>query len=323
MPKILAIKPSSLGDIVHGLIVAQAIRDQVPSVHISWIAREIFAPLVTQSTAVDHVYVFRRHGGVFAFLRLMREVRRQRFDWVIDLQGLLRTGLMTALSRAPRKLGRRDYRELAGVFYRAMPDLPPRGPRSHAVDILLRFLPLMGLQERLPGPLTFRPAPPSGAPLDAFHRLSRPLVLFPGTRRAGKQWNGFAELTNFILLSDSRSPVVWAGDQPVAGHDSWPPHRFLNLTGRTPLAALPGIIGHASIVVGNDSGPTHLAAAMGRPAVAIFGPTDPDRFGPYPPRGRSNHVIRAPLRDLRRLSAREVFDALRKLPEWRALAARG
>jgi ADP-heptose:LPS heptosyltransferase len=118
MPEMLIIKPSALRDIVHGLQVATSIKAQRPEWRISWIVRDIFSPLVRSCAAVDQIYVFRREGGLRGFWHLMREVRQKKFDLVLDLQGLLRTGLMTQWSRGRRKVGRADAREGAGFFYR-------------------------------------------------------------------------------------------------------------------------------------------------------------------------------------------------------------
>ena len=117
MPEMLIIKPSALRDIVHGLQVAASIKAQKPEWRISWIVRDIFAPLVRSSTAVDQVFVFQRHEGARGFLRTMREVRKREFDLVCDFQGLLRTGLMTKWARGRRKVGRPDAREGSGFFY--------------------------------------------------------------------------------------------------------------------------------------------------------------------------------------------------------------
>src|ERR1700749_4712527 len=108
MPEMLIIKPSALRDIVHGLQVAASIKAQRPEWRISWIVRDIFSPLVRACTAVDRVYVFRRHEGVRGFSRMMREVRKSEFDVVLDFQGLLRTAIMAKWARGKRKVGRAD-----------------------------------------------------------------------------------------------------------------------------------------------------------------------------------------------------------------------
>ena len=111
---LLVVLPSSLGDIVHGLQVATSLKSQVEGLRISWIVRDIFAPIVRSCSAVDHVYVFQRKGGAKGFLRLIKEVRKTKFDCVFDFQGLLRTGLMTSRVHAKKKIGRSDARELSG-----------------------------------------------------------------------------------------------------------------------------------------------------------------------------------------------------------------
>src|SRR5512133_302610 len=90
MTQLLIIKPSSLGDIVHALQVATSLKAQCDDLRISWVVREIFASIVRACEAVDQVHVFERNGGVKAFLRLTNELRQTRFDYVFDMQGLLR-----------------------------------------------------------------------------------------------------------------------------------------------------------------------------------------------------------------------------------------
>ena len=90
--------------LAHGLQVAASIKAQKPEWRISWIVRDIFAPLVRSSSAVDRVFVFQRHEGARGFLRMMREVRKHEFDLVCDFQGLLRTGLMTFRAHGRRKV---------------------------------------------------------------------------------------------------------------------------------------------------------------------------------------------------------------------------
>src|ERR1700722_10605475 len=149
MTELLIIKPSSLGDIVHGLQVAASLKAQLPGLRISWVVREIFAPLVRACGAVDHTYIFERNGGPKGFLKLMREVRRTKFDYVFDMQGLLRTGLMTSRTVAKHKIGRSDAREGSGLFYDEKVPLPPDGSRSHALDTLLQFCLPLGAKPEL------------------------------------------------------------------------------------------------------------------------------------------------------------------------------
>lgn len=306
MPEMLIIKPSALRDIVHGLQVAASIKAQRPEWRISWIVRDIFSPLVRASTAVDQVHVFRRHEGARGFLRLMREVRRKEFDVVLDLQGLLRTGLMTKWARGRRKLGRADAREGAGVFYDAKIPLPPDGLTSHVLDILLQFCTVVGAEPRLAGPLRFREMERLNLGFMEPRKGQRPVLIFPDSGQASKRWNGYAQFTAQLIREGGRK-VVWAGNNYLPVKESFPDGTFLNLTGNTSLTSLPALLTKADWIISNDSGPMHLAAAMGLKTIGLFGPTDPRQFGPYPLKSPTNYAIQAPVGDLHLLSAKEVF----------------
>lgn len=307
MQQVLIIKPSSLADIVHGLQVATSMKAQVDDLRISWIVRDIYAPIVRACAAVDHVYVFERKGGAKGFLKLVREVRKTKFDYAFDFQGLLRTGLMTSRVQAKTKVGRKDSRELSGMFYDQKVPLPPEGRRSHPIEILLQFLPVLGAKAELRGTLKFRAVDALNLKFAEGRGGSRPIVMFPDARRADKSWNGFKQLTELILRGDRTRKVIWAGTTVVNDRGSFLPAQFLNLTGNTSLMSLPALIKRADWVISNDSGPMHLAAALGVRTLAVFGPTDPRMCGPYPPEAPTNVVVQAPVGDLKLLRAREVF----------------
>jgi ADP-heptose:LPS heptosyltransferase len=313
MTELLVIKPSSLGDIVQGLQVATSLRAQRDGLRISWVVREMFAPIVRACEAVDRVYVFERSAGAKGFLKLMREVRATKFDYVFDMQGLLRTGLMTSRARAKHKVGRSDAREWSGVFYDERVPLPPAGRRSHALDILLQFCPVLGAKPELRGTLRFRDADSLNLKFAEGRGGSRPYVLFPDSRRPDKKWGGFKQLTEMILREDRSRKVVWAGNNFLPDRGAFPAAQFLNLTGNTSLVSLPALVKRAEWVVSNDSGPMHLAAALGVRVFAIFGPSDPLLYGPYPIGGPLNHVIQAPVGNLKLLSARDVYTRFLKI----------
>ncbi len=312
MPEMLIIKPSALRDIVHGLQVAASIKAQRPEWRISWIVRDIFAPLVRSCSAVDQVYVFRRNGGVKGFLSLMREVRRQEFDLVLDLQGLFRTGLMAKWSRAKRKAGRSDAREGAGMFYSEKVPLPAGGGRSHVLEILLQFCLTVGAEPRLSGPLQFRELERLNLSFMEPRKGVRPVLIFPDSGQSTKKWSGYAQLTAQLIREAGRK-VVWAGNNYLPCRESFPDGSFLNLTGNTSLTSLPALLAKADWVISNDSGPMHLSAAMGLKTIGLFGPTDPQQYGPYPLKSPTNYVIQAPVGDLRLLSVKEVFNLFNRI----------
>jgi len=306
MPEMLIIKPSALRDIVHGLQVAASIKAQRPEWRISWIVRDIFSPLVRSCAAVDQVYVFRRHEGARGFLRTMREVRKKEFDLVLDFQGLLRTGLMTKWARGKRKLGRTDAREGAGMFYDARIPLPPAGSASHVLEILLQFCTAVGAEPRLAGPLRFRELERLNLSFMEPRKGQRPVLIFPDSGQTNKKWSGYVQLTAQLIREGGRK-VVWAGNNYLPCKESFPDGTFLNLTGNTSLTSLPALLAKSDWVISNDSGPMHLAAAMGLKTIGLFGPTDPRQYGPYPLKAPTNYSIQAPVGDLKLLSAKEVF----------------
>jgi ADP-heptose:LPS heptosyltransferase len=306
MPEMLIIKPSALRDIVHGLQVATSIKAQRPEWRISWIVRDIFSPLVRSCAAVDQVYVFRRDEGARGFLRLMREVRLKNFDVVLDLQGLLRTGLMTKWSRGKRKIGRTDAREGAGMFYDEKVPLPAGGSQAHVLDILLQFCATVGAEPRLVGPLRFRELERLNLSFMDPRKGVRPILIFPDSGQSTKKWNGYAQLTAQLIREGGRK-VVWAGNNYLPCKESFPDGSFVNLTGNTSLTSLPALLHKADWVISNDSGPMHLAAAMELKTIGLFGPTDPRQYGPYPLKSVKNYSIQAPVGDMKLLSAKEVF----------------
>lgn len=307
MTELLLIKPSSLGDIVHGLQLATSLKAQCADLRISWVVREIFAPIVRACEAIDRAYVFERNAGAKGFLKLTKELRKTKFDYVFDLQGLLRTGLMTSRIHGKKKVGRSDAREMSGFFYDEKVPLPPDGKRSHALEILLQFCPVIGARPELRGALKFREVDSLNLRFADARGGVKPIVMFPDSRRAEKCWGGFKQLTELLLREEKNRKVIWAGSNYVHDRAAYPPAQFFNLTGNTSLVSLPALIKRADWVIANDSGPMHLAAALGVRVLGIFGPTDPRLFGPYPLNAPGNVVVQAPVGDLKLLSAKEVY----------------
>lgn len=311
--RLLVVKTSSLGDIIQGLRVVASLKEQIRGLHVTWIARDAFAPIVRSCTAVDETLVFKRRPLLSGLRQVFRELSDRRFDVVMDMQGRYYTGFITARARAPRKIGRGDRSEGAGLFYTERVGLPPGGKRSHAVAILLEFCRSVGAEARLPERVDFQSnSIRMPSEWDVFPK-DRLIVMFPDSRREEKCWSGFSAITDALLHASGNFSVAWAGDRSLvySGHQA-DSGRFLNLTGRTALGALSGIIGSAAWVIANDSGPLHLAAAQGRKVFGIYGPTDAALFGPYPPNNGTNFSIAAPDRNLRLLSPKEVLIALRQ-----------
>ncbi len=312
MPEMLIIMTSPLRDIALGLQVAASIKAQKPEWRISWIVRDIFAPLVRSASAVDQVFVFQRNEGARGFFRTMREVRKRDYDLVCDFQGLLRTGLMTKWARGRRKVGRADAREGAGFFYQQKVALPSEGRQAHLLDLMLQFCSAAGAEPRLTGPLRFRDLERLNLAFMEPRKGHRPILIFPDSGQHSKKWSGFGQLTAMCIREAGRK-VVWAGSHYLPCRESFPEGAFVNLTGNTSLTSLPALLAKADWVISNDSGPMHLSAAMGLKTIGLFGPTDPRRFGPYPLKSPTNYAIQAPVGELALLSAKEVYHLFNRI----------
>jgi heptosyltransferase-1 len=314
MKSLLVIKPSSLGDIVHALQVVQTLAREQPECRISWVVRERFAGLVQAAPFVQEAIIFRRRDGWLAFLRLLRQLRQRHFDAVWDMQGLLRSGLMTAAARAPEKWGRPDAREGAGVFYNRRVDRPAGEEPYHALEILQPFLRTAGVAPRLDFPLVLKPGQIypwqgffAGDPRSTF-------LIFTDSRGAGRAWPRFDELTALIFQSIPDCRIAWCAGKPGQPTGAVPAGRFLNLTGCS-MDQMLTLVRQPAILIGNDSGPMHLSAASGNPVLAIFGPTLPRRSGPFPLEAAKHCAVVAPDGRLDRLEPAAVLAALQ---EWRA-----
>ena len=312
--RLLVIKPSSLGDIVHGLQVLQTVTRQLPECRVTWVARDRFAGLVRAAPFVHEVIEFERKRGFRGLLDVMKTLRGRSFDEVWDMQGLLRSGLMAAAANAPVKCGRRDSRECAGLFCNRRVSLPDGNGPHHAIRILQEFPKRLGLDAEIVFPLALKPA--EEFPWSSFFDgdPARRFVIFTDSRGVEKEWKGFSALTRLILENLPDSRVAWCAGAPTQPDFAVPDGRFLNLSG-CPFEEMLALARQPSVFIGNDSGPMHLSAAVGNRVLAIFGPTSPDRFGPWPPCSPRTASVTAPGGVLADLTPETVLEALRDLLE--------
>ncbi|MGE5608874.1 MAG: lipopolysaccharide heptosyltransferase I [Bacillota bacterium] len=295
--RILIMKPSSLGDIVHALPVFNLLRRRFPQAHITWLVAPYCAGLLKGLEGLDEIMLFdrRRLGAAWwnpkallELLQLHRELRRRQFDLVIDLQGLFRSGWMAWQSGAPIRIGFANARELAWIFYTHR--VPIETMEQHAVDRYLKIAAALGCDS---GPTEFR-FPTTEADRQAVGKLlprgERIAVLMPGANWITKRWPAerFAALVELLKERFGLRSVIAGGKDAaeVAGRIPG----AIDLTNKTTIPQLVALLERADLVVANDSGPMHIAAALGRPLVTLFGPTNPVRTGPY---ARPEAVVRA------------------------------
>jgi heptosyltransferase I len=291
--RIALIKPSALGDVIHSLPVLDALRHKFPDARISWVVNRAYQPLIDGHVALNETIPFDR-GAMKAgwktaagtSLALARELRKRRFDLVIDLQGLARSGLMTLATGARRRVGLSTAREGAHLAYTDVVAIPEPEQR-HAIDHYWCVAEALGvghIAKRFDVPVQ----PESQAWVQQqLKDLPRPWLAFGvGARWLTKRWppNSFAELarraydrfggTAFFVGAPDEAPLA----HQVIGQLRGPTRDFV---GTTSLQQLAGLLEAADVMIANDTGPLHLAAALGRPCVAPYTCTQVRRHGPY------------------------------------------
>lgn len=312
LKSLLIIKPSSLGDIVHGLQVVQSLARQLPDCRITWVVRDRFAPLVEAAPFVAEAIHYRRKEGWRGLWEVMKILRGRKFDAVWDMQGLLRSGLMTAAANAPVKWGRKDSREGARMFCKRTVNLPAGAGPHHALPVLRQFLRSAGLDDAIHFPLELNAGPKFQWQPFFEEGVRRTFVIFTDSRGAGKEWPEFEELTRLVWEKIPGSRVAWCAGKSVTPEFPIPEGRFLNLTG-CPMDEMIELVRQRATFIGNDSGPMHLSAALGNPVLAIFGPTSPARFGPWPPDSPRTESVVAPGGVLADLTPETVLKSLQTL----------
>ena len=328
--RILLIKPSAVGDVIHTLPVLARLRARYPQARIDWLLTPAIAELIQHHPALSTAVLFDRHTfsrfgrswkASAGLLRLLAAIRQARYDLVIDLHGQVRSALFTLVSGAPARIGfdrpRKGVerasldrlrkaslshgwtgtREGAWIAYTHRIPIPTL--EVHAVDRYLWVSELLGLDDAPPDfriPLPAKAVARVEELLCERRMLGKPLaVLVPGTVWQTKHWRaeGFADVA--CSLSNAGFAVVLAGSARERARCQLVAERCpgsCDLSGQTTLSELAALLAQAAICVTNDSGSMHLAVALGRPVVSIFGPTDPVWVGPY---RRPNAVLQAHL----------------------------
>jgi heptosyltransferase-1 len=286
--RILIIKPSAIGDVVHTLPVLNLLRKQWPDAHIAWLVTPACAGLLDGHPMLDEVIRFeRRKFATFwrspttamGLFRFAKELRDHQFDLVIDLQGLFRSGWLAWQTRAPIRVGFSNARELAPLFYTHR--IPVQTTEQHAIERYLSVAESLGCGR---GPVEFPFAVTDADRIFVSQtlKIDEPYaVLLPGANWETKRWpvEHFAAMVKPLQERFGLRTVAAGGPGDRELAENIP--GALNLAGSTTLAQLVALLERASVVIANDSGPMHIASALGRPLVTMYGPTSPIRTGPY------------------------------------------
>ncbi len=313
--KLLIIKPSSLGDIIHAFPAVAELHAALPDANITWVANDSLASIVQLYPGVTIIPFPRKEVGKFnlaAIRNFIRKLKTEQYDAVIDFQGLLRSGLMCHFARKNAKSvwGFKAAREGSRFFYDHPVTTPPE--LRHAADknrwLAKEFLKGIGATPAAVPPEAQLVLPESWtAEADLIakeygleEKADGPILAVGcSSRWESKSWptDFFASVLQAVTHKVPQLRIWLLGSpdeveraeavKTAAGLDN-----LVNLAGKTSLGALTGLLKRSNVLLTNDSGPMHLAAALTTPCVAFFGSTDPTLTGPYGPEGR-HCVIRS------------------------------
>jgi 3-deoxy-D-manno-octulosonic-acid transferase/heptosyltransferase-1 len=305
---ILIVKLSAIGDVIHTLPSLAVLRRLYPDAHITWVVEEAAADIVKNQPYLDEVIVSRRkswlkyfkdgqfHRPLGEIKLFLKQLRQRPYDLVIDFHGLLKSSVIVYFSRGKRKLGYDSLQELSGLF---LNEKIPEDMNKHAVDRYLDFPRYLGakvdnVEFILP---QNNDAEAKVQLLMSNYKLDDKnfIAINPIAYWETKLWDNdnFARLAD-LIKENLKMDVVFTGSEKgtLEGITSKMKTEGINLGGRTSLSELASLYKKARFVITTDSGPMHLAAAVGTPVIALFGPTDPARTGPY---GKGHTIIRTDL----------------------------
>ena len=292
--RILVIKLSAIGDVIHALPVSYAIKETFPDAHLTWAVEPPARELLVDNPYIDEILLFEKKkfkslGGFLEnFGPLRKKLRAGRFDIALDLQGLGKSAALAYFSRAPRRLGMCNMRELSDRISE-----PVRGPNANG-HIVERYLDVaraigcrvkevrfpMVVSERdavLAREILRRAGVPDGTPYG---------ILAVGANWPNKRWptHSYAALSDWLYERNVIPVFVGGGalDEnlvaDIVAQAAIPP---VSLVGKTSLKQLAAVLRGARFALGGDTGPVHLAAGLGTSTVMLMGPTDANRNGPY------------------------------------------
>lgn len=303
--RILIVRLSALGDIVHAVPVLAALRRHDPSAEIDWLVEEAYAPVLALVDGLHRRVVVRAErgqspspdvsgdcprfpAGVLGYLRAIAFLRRQRYDVALDLQGLIKSAVWARASGARRVIGfaRAHLREPQAAWLYSERVTPPRP--AHVIQKNLALAAHLGAPiAPIAVPLRVDPSPALAEALRRELGGVRYAVINPGAGWPNKRWpnDRFSEVARRLRRTYGLpSLVTWgpaeraAADAIVAASDG-----AAHLSPPTSVGGLAEVMRGAALVVAGDTGPLHIAAAVGAPVVGLYGPTWPDRNGPWDP----------------------------------------
>lgn len=292
--RILIIKPSSLGDIIHALPTLAALRARFPKAWIAWLVKPEWAEILEGNPFLNEVLAVKL--GATQWWGVVQGVRKKNFDLVVDLQGLFRSAFIAKLSGAPVVVGFAQGRECSPWLYTHRVKLPiPTGQswrlwNMHAVDRNLAVAKFLGAE--CVAPQFWLPSHGDDCQaVDQWLKASgvtdsdRLVAMAPLTRQSIKNWplDRFVQVAQALIKNDRVKVVLIGTEEPHVSRqfEAALGSRVVNLMGKTRVRQLSVIFDRVQLLIANDSAPLHIAVARGIPILTVFGPTNPEATGPY------------------------------------------
>ncbi len=317
--RILVVRSGAIGDVVNALVFATAVKAAAPAVHLGWVVHSLSEPLVRDHPSVDRVHVWRRGAGIGGFWKLVQEARAERYDLAVDLQRIAKSALLARFSGAPRVLGFDRARTKEASWLWTNERLVPRPEPAHMVEWYLDFARHLGIEDPRPRHV-FPRDDAAEAFADALVRElgERPILVNLGATKPANRWppERFGELASRLAQEFELPVCLTGGDadrdaERIAIETAGRAPHVKSLIGKTSLRELAALCARARLVVACDTGPMHIAAACGAPVIALFGPADPRRTGPWDAKGEKGHAIVRVSSRMEDITVEHVLEAAR------------
>jgi heptosyltransferase-1 len=298
--RILIVRLSALGDIVHALPVLAALHKAQPAAHIDWLVEENYASILSIASGLHRRIVVRARasaasagsvafGGVLGYAQAVSFLRSQRYDVALDLQGLIKSAVWARASGATRVIGfsRAHLREPQAALLYSETVTPPDS--AHVIQKNLSVLPALGVERAaIELPLTPHASAETVGAIETAGGSLQFIVINPGAAWPNKRWppERFGALAAALRdRTGLRTLVTWGpSERELANAVVAAASGAATAAPATSVADLAVLMRDAALVVSGDTGPLHIAAAMGTPLVGLYGPTWPERNGPWDPR---------------------------------------
>ncbi len=298
--KILVVKPSSLGDIIHSFPAINLLIQEYPNIKIDWLINPEFEPILDYCPNINERIIFQRKKlgsiktGFGTFISLIKKIRNNQYDFVLDLQGLIRSAFFARIAKSKKIIGFAECKEsIAKLFYNKK--FYNIDNYSHAIDKNISLICQLLEKPSIQGNFILKANPAINLSIEqklevaSIHKKDILIGIIPGARWKTKTWppEFFTKVINALYEYNNSYKFILIGskaDEKIAKSiiaDAISAKNIISMIGKTTLPELVELIRNLDVIFTNDSGPMHIAAALGKPVFALFGSTDPDKTGPY------------------------------------------